>query len=97
MAESVRAYVLTGDAHILGVAFTGIRDRLRTVIYRHVQVRCGIKTPSHLLDDLVQEAFLKSKIGIDDGHLRTLSNVDAWCAQIARNTAMSYLKKNQRY
>ena len=49
-------------------------------------------TNQHLAEDIIQEAFLKGILSLDDNH----ENVKAWLFMVCRNLWIDYVRKNNK-
>lgn len=91
---AVARYLWTEDVSHLEAAFRNLIPKLYKVIYNHIRKLTHHPPTKELIEDIVQETLIKAKDAIDKGKLRTPKNISGWFSTIARNTAVTYGKKN---
>lgn len=94
--SSTAALESSPDAALVLAARDGDRSAFGGLYARYARMVHGIllaKVPSHDVDDLVQEVFLKALPRIRD--LRDVSRFGPWLATITRNCANDYYRQNR--
>lgn len=75
------------DDLAFGDLFEKCKKGVFSFLYTYTNDRC-------LAEDLVQETFIKVKINA--GSYKAGTNASAWILQIAKNTALDFLRKNRQ-
>lgn len=94
IACGVAKYIVSNDRVALNTAWGVAMITLRRVVRNHLCKHTNRLPSQELISDVVAETLLKAQSAIDAGRLRTPDNIEGWLAQIARNTAITYGKKN---
>ena len=79
--------VQNGDENAFAILFENLKKGVFSFLYTYVQ-------NYHTAEDLVQDTFIKVKLKANLYQKGT--NVSAWILQIAKNTALDYLKKENK-
>lgn len=94
VAMGIARYIWTNEIVHLNTAWGVAMIQLRKVVRNHLCKLTSCTPTQELISDVIQESLIKAQQAIDTGKLRTPDNIDAWLARIARNTAVTYGKKN---
>lgn len=94
VAMGIARYIWTNEIVHLNTAWGVAMIQLRKVVRNHLCKLTSHTPTQETISDVVQESLIKAQQAIDTGKLRTPDNIEAWLARIARNTAVTYGKKN---
>jgi hypothetical protein len=94
VAIGIARYIWTNEIVHLNTAWGVAMIQLRKVVRNHLCHLTSHTPTQETISDVIQESLIKAQQAIDTGKLRNPDNVEAWLARIARNTAVTYGKKN---